>query len=115
MNCVAVRDMAKACDRIKALFLTLSTDYVFDGEKSASYLENDKPMPLQMYGITRLAGEYAALSAASDHAIVIRTCGLYGVQARSKGGISSINAFRTQRPMFLEMGAPNCFSHVHTT
>lgn len=87
MNCVAVRDMAKACDRINALFLTLSTDYVFDGEKSASYLENDKPMPLQVYGITRLAGEYAALSAASGHAIIVRSCGLYGLtNGRSESG-----------------------------
>ena len=40
-----------------------------------------------MYGISRLAGEHAALSTGPDHAVVIRTCGLYGVSgAASKGG-----------------------------
>ena len=87
MNCVVVRDLARACDRINARFVTLSTDYVFDGEKNASYLEDDKPMPLQMYGITRLAGEFAALSAASAHTIIVRSCGLYGLtDPRSANG-----------------------------
>lgn len=87
VNCVAVRDLAVACRRAGALLVTFSSDYVFGGEKGAPYLEDDRPSPLQIYGVTRLAGEYAALSAAPDGCIVIRTCGLYGMSgARSKGG-----------------------------
>ncbi len=87
VNCVAVRDLALACSRFNALFFTFSSDYVFDGEKKALYHEDDKPAPLQIYGITRIAGEYAALSAAHDQSVVIRTCGLYGISgAQSKGG-----------------------------
>ena len=80
-NCAAVRDLARACNRIKALFITFSTDYVFDGEKKSLYQEDGKPAPLQIYGITRDAVEYAALSVAHKLAIVIRTCGLYGLSA----------------------------------
>jgi len=87
VNCVAVRDISAACERIGALFVTFSSDYVFGGRKRTPYLEGDKPDPLQIYGITRLAGEHAALSSAPGHAIVIRTCGLYGLSgAQSKGG-----------------------------
>ncbi len=87
VNCVAVQELARACNRIKALFVTFSTDYVFDGEKKALYTEDDRPAPLQIYGITRVAGEYATLSAAPDNSIIIRTCGLYGISgSQSKGG-----------------------------
>lgn len=87
VNCVAVRDLARACEEAGARLITFSSDYVFDGERRAPYGEDDRPNPLQVYGITRLAGEHAALAAAPQHALVIRTCGLYGASgARSKGG-----------------------------
>jgi dTDP-4-dehydrorhamnose reductase len=87
VNCIAVRNLAAACSRTEALFVTFSSDYVFGGEKRTPYLEDDKPAPLQIYGMSRLVGEHAALAAAPRHALVIRTCGLYGVSgAQSKGG-----------------------------
>ena len=87
VNCVAVRNLAAACRDAGALFVTFSTDYVFGGEKRTPYLEDDCPAPLQIYGMTKLAGEHAALSTAPDHAVVVRTCGLYGMSgAASKGG-----------------------------
>lgn len=87
INCAAVRDLAAGCRDIGAWLVTFSSDYVFGGEKQNPYLEDDRPAPLQIYGITRLAGEHAALATAPDRAVVIRTCGLYGRSgARSKGG-----------------------------
>ncbi len=87
VNCTAVRDLAAACRDAGARLFTFSTDYVFGGEQQTPYGEDDLPRPLQIYGISRLAGEHAALSTAPDHAVVIRTCGLYGqTGARSKGG-----------------------------
>jgi dTDP-4-dehydrorhamnose reductase len=87
VNCVAVRDLATACAAHDARLVTFSSDYVFGGPRVEPWREDDRPVPLQIYGISRLAGEYAALSAAPEHAAIIRTCGLYGVSgARSKGG-----------------------------
>ncbi len=87
VNCVAVRDIAKACTAHNARLVTISTDYVFDGKKRTPYTEDDCAAPLQIYGMTKLAGELAALAAAPDHAIIVRTCGLYGQSgAGSKGG-----------------------------
>ena len=87
VNCVAVRNLATACREAGARMVTFSSDYVFGGERRTPWGEGDLPHPLQIYGISRLAGEHAALSAAPEHAIVIRTCGLYGESgARSKGG-----------------------------
>jgi dTDP-4-dehydrorhamnose reductase len=87
VNCVAVRNLAASCREAGARLVTFSSDYVFGGERREPWGEDDLPHPLQVYGISRLAGEYAALSAAPEHAVVVRTCGLYGESgARSKGG-----------------------------
>jgi dTDP-4-dehydrorhamnose reductase len=87
VNCTAVRDLAAACRDAGARLFTFSSDYVFGGGRLTPYAEDDLPAPLQIYGISRLAGEHAALAAAPEHAVVIRTCGLYGRSgARAKGG-----------------------------
>jgi dTDP-4-dehydrorhamnose reductase len=51
-----------------------STDYVFDGEKGAPYVESDAPNPLSAYGRTKLYGE----GAAGERAWVVRSSGLFG-------------------------------------
>lgn len=87
VNCVAVGKLAAACRMAGAQFVTFSSDYVFGGDQRTPYPEAAPPRPLQIYGISRAAGEYAALSAAPDHAFIVRTCGLYGRSgAKSKGG-----------------------------
>lgn len=87
VNVTAVRNLALACKRANILLVTFSTDYVFAGEKNTPYLESDCPKPIQMYGISRLAGELAVMSVAPENSIIIRTCGLYGLSgAASKGG-----------------------------
>lgn len=87
INCVAVGKLAAACRQANTQFVTFSSDYVFGGDQRTPYPESAPPRPLQIYGISRAAGEYAALSAAPEHAIVVRTCGLYGRSgAKSKGG-----------------------------
>ena len=85
LNCLAVKKMAEISQDFNSWFVSLSTDYVFGGEKRAPYTESDTPNPLQIYGLSKLAGEYAALS--YENSIIIRTCGLYGMKgASSKGG-----------------------------
>lgn len=87
VNTIAIRNLALACKKANILFVTFSTDYVFDGEKKTPYTENDPPNPLQIYGISKLAGEFSAKSVAPQNTIIIRTSGLYGIiGAKSKGG-----------------------------
>lgn len=77
INAFAVFRLAKLCSERGIRFVTVSTDYVFDGAKGAPYTEEDAPNPLQSYGLSKLAGELAARNANSD-ALIVRTCGVYG-------------------------------------
>jgi len=86
VNSVGVYHLARAADRTNAALVHFSTDYVFDGTKRTPYIETDSPRPLSIYGMSKLAGEWAVQTYAERH-FIIRTCGLYGLAgSRSKGG-----------------------------
>jgi dTDP-4-dehydrorhamnose reductase len=72
VNAAAVGEVAAACATIGAGFVTFSTDYVFDGNKGAAYVESDEPRPINVYGATKLEGERLAL-AAHPSPLVIRS------------------------------------------
>ena len=72
LNANAPRIMAQYAAKAQIPFLHISTDYVFDGEKTTPYTEHDKPHPLNAYGRSKRAGEEAVL-AAYPEALVIRT------------------------------------------
>jgi dTDP-4-dehydrorhamnose reductase len=86
VNAIAPRQLARACGELGARLVHVSTDYVFDGAKRAPYVETDRPNPLNVYAMSKLAGEYAVLSADGEHQVV-RSSGLYGMRpCRAKGG-----------------------------
>jgi dTDP-4-dehydrorhamnose reductase len=76
-------NLALACNRLNALLVHLSTDYVFDGSQQRPYVESDSPAPINVYGVSRLAGEQLLSNNCERH-FIIRTCGLYGFAG--KGG-----------------------------
>jgi len=86
LNATAPWNLARTCRDLGARLVHVSTDYVFDGTKRAPYVETDRPNPLNVYAVSKLAGEYAVLNAGGDHQVV-RSSGLYGVRpCRAKGG-----------------------------
>ena len=86
VNTYAVRNLAQLCAELDCGLVHLSTDYVFGGEKGTPYTEDDSPNPLNVYGVSKLAGEYFVRNLCPKH-FVIRTSGLYGVAGSSgKGG-----------------------------
>ncbi len=85
VNALAVDRAAALCAARDIAFLTISTDYVFDGIASVPYVEEDCPGPICAYGSSKLAGEQLVLRRAMK-AYVVRTCGVYGLHAaKSKG------------------------------
>jgi len=64
--------LAEAAAARSVPIIHVSTDYVFDGRKSAPYLESDPTHPINVYGASKLAGELA-VAAANPHHIILRT------------------------------------------
>ena len=86
INSIGAKNLAITCKENKAILVHISTDYVFDGEKKQPYIESDSPRPLNVYGISKLAGEYYIKYLCPEH-FIIRTSGLYGsAKCRAKNG-----------------------------
>lgn len=85
VNALGARNVAQAASAARAVNIYVSTDYVFDGTKGAPYTETDRPHPMNVYGVTKLAGEEFTRGQ-SEHPLVVRVSGLYGaVPCRAKG------------------------------
>jgi dTDP-4-dehydrorhamnose reductase len=82
VNEAGARTLAEATARRAIPLLHVSTDYVFDGEKGAPYVESDPVHPISVYGASKLAGEEAVRRANPRHYIV-RTAWLYGPVGRN--------------------------------
>ena len=59
-NALGPENLARASCKANAVLITISTDYVFDGEKEGFYTQRDKPSPISVYGRYKLEGERRA-------------------------------------------------------
>ncbi|KAA1250342.1 dTDP-4-dehydrorhamnose reductase [Mycobacterium simiae] len=80
VNATAPENLARACARVGAQLIHVSTDYVFDGDfggvEPHPYEPADKTAPQGVYARSKLAGE-AAVLAALPEAVVVRTAWVY--------------------------------------
>ena len=77
INVTGTENIAKACAEAGAIMVYISTDYVFDGTKNSPYTPDDKPNPINNYGLTKLKGEEAVKKYCEKYYIA-RTSWLYG-------------------------------------
>nr|WP_324257481.1 dTDP-4-dehydrorhamnose reductase [Cellvibrio fontiphilus] len=70
-------NLARAAKTLDAAILHISTDYVFGGDASGSYREEDETAPQGIYGKSKLAGEQAVIAANEKH-IILRTAWVFG-------------------------------------
>jgi dTDP-4-dehydrorhamnose reductase len=82
INVEAPALMAEEAKRIGAALVHYSTDYVFDGSKGLLYEESDQPNPINVYGVTKLAGEQAIRAAGVPH-LIFRTAWVYGTRGHN--------------------------------
>jgi dTDP-4-dehydrorhamnose reductase len=82
VNGMALGVLARACKNENAILVHFSTDYVFDGENSEGYVEEDRPNPLNIYGKSKLKGE-ELIQKESENFYIIRTSWLFGEGGRN--------------------------------
>src|SRR3989338_818820 len=86
VNGLGCKFIAQNCLEHNSILAYISTDYVFDGKKNSPYVEDDLPNPLNVYGISKLVGEYY-IRALMERYFIVRTSGLYGLhKCIGKGG-----------------------------
>ena len=76
-NALGPENLARASREVDAGLITISTDYVFDGQKDGFYTQRDQPCPESIYGLSKLEGERRA-QLANARTMVVRTGFIFG-------------------------------------
>ncbi len=101
--------MAVEANKIDAMLLHYSTDYVFDGTKKVPYDEVDSANPINVYGKTKFAGEQAIRGSGAPH-IIFRTAWVYATRGRNF--LLTVLRLATEREELRivsdQVGAPTC-------
>lgn len=82
INATAPQVLAEEAQKLNALLVHYSTDYVFDGSKTGAYAETDPTNPQSVYGKSKLAGEQA-IQAVGAHHLIFRTSWVYGTRGKN--------------------------------
>jgi dTDP-4-dehydrorhamnose reductase len=82
INAEITENLAKISKKIGAKFVYISTDAVFDGEKSGKFTEDDKVNPVNIYGKSKLTGEFKTTENSNNY-LILRT-NIYGWNIQKK-------------------------------
>ncbi|MBU1666706.1 MAG: dTDP-4-dehydrorhamnose reductase [Gammaproteobacteria bacterium] len=107
INAGAPGILAEEAEKLGALLVHYSTDYVFDGTGDTPWREDDASGPLNVYGASKLAGEQAIQAACRRH-LIFRTSWVYG--ARGANFLLTMRRLMRERPELKivadQIGAP---------
>lgn len=107
INATAPGILAEEAEKLGALLVHYSTDYVFPGTGDTPWREDDATGPLNVYGASKLAGEQAIQAACRRH-LIFRTSWVYG--ARGANFLLTMRRLMKERPELKivadQIGAP---------
>jgi dTDP-4-dehydrorhamnose reductase len=82
VNVNGTKTLANAAKAIKAKFMYISTDYVFDGIGEVPFMESDEPNPAGFYGLTKYEGEKVVKSLLTDW-FIVRISWVFGINGNN--------------------------------
>jgi dTDP-4-dehydrorhamnose reductase len=83
VNAIGPQNLAIAANNVGARLVQVSTDYVFSGERTTPWNENDVRNPKSVYGLTKSDGEKLVIGAHPNESYVIRTAWLYSADRKN--------------------------------
>lgn len=110
INWLTVKDLSLLAKKINSLFIHFSTNYVFDGIKKTPYAEEDETRPLQIYGMSKLAGEEAVMRYYPKNSIIVRTSVLFGGKGSVDKGNFILNRIKDSKRKQLTIDSEQNFS-----
>ena len=107
LNHTAPGHLAQVAREIGATMIHISTDYVFHGDASIPYREDDEPHPLGVYGVTKLQGEEAVRQSGCKY-LIFRTAWLYSPYGKNfVKTVRRLTAEKTEmKCVFDQVGTP---------
>ncbi|OUR71060.1 dTDP-4-dehydrorhamnose reductase [Methylophaga sp. 41_12_T18] len=113
INAVAPTVMAEEAHKLNIPLIHYSTDYVFNGQNSQPWLEDDKVEPINVYGETKLLGEQGIASKNAAH-LIFRTSWVYG--QRGNNFLLTMKRLGVERESLSvvddQIGAPTWSRHI---
>ncbi|MCU9613184.1 dTDP-4-dehydrorhamnose reductase [Caldibacillus lycopersici] len=82
VNVEGTNNLAKAAKVIKAKFMYISTDYVFNGKGESPFRETDQPDPVGYYGLTKYEGEQI-VQKLLDNWFIVRISWVFGINGNN--------------------------------
>lgn len=70
-------NIARAVEVANARMIHISTDFVFDGNQTRPYLPDDPVNPVNVYGESKLAGEFVTQEILGNDLLILRTAWVY--------------------------------------
>lgn len=113
INAYAPGELAVLCKQLDIRLFHISTDYVFDGNKTEPYIETDVCKPVNTYGLSKLKGEQL-IKAANPEAVIIRTSWVFS-QYGNNFVKTMLNLAKTNSTIKLindQIGGPSWANHI---
>ncbi|MDO7172154.1 dTDP-4-dehydrorhamnose reductase [Mariniflexile sp. AS56] len=107
VNAEAVKNLAEACKNNNTVLIHISTDYVFDGEKSEPYEVTDSPNPINEYGKSKLLGEQYIQNTINNY-FIIRTSWLYSKKYGKNFYKSILEKAKFEKELFITDEQKGC-------
>ncbi len=117
VNAVGVRNLALASAKTKTFLVHFSTDYLFDGQKSVPYTEDDIPDPKTAYGKSKLAGE-KEIFLNLERGLILRTSWLYSAFGNNfvKTILNKCKEKQDLKVVYDQVGSPTyAYDFAHAT